>query len=138
MNSILRSARRALLAPVLLLAAAACGDESDPVVPEITSDIIDIATTTPDVSTLAAAIEAAGLVDALRGSGPFTVFAPVNAAFAELGDAEASLPEGEIDDGPRFQELARMGRFHGVMTAARLLDLGQVAGIEAARELFNS
>lgn len=47
-------------------------------------DIVDVAVSNPDFSTLVAAVTAAGLVDTLRGPGPFTVFAPTNAAFAGL------------------------------------------------------
>ena len=54
-----------------------------------THDIIDTAVATPSLSTLVTAVTAAGLVDTLKGSGPFTVFAPVNEAFA-------SLPEGTV------------------------------------------
>ncbi len=55
-----------------------------------TNDIIDTASQSPDHSTLVAAVKAAGLVDTLKGAGPFTVFAPTNAAF----DA---LPAGTVD-----------------------------------------
>ncbi len=53
-------------------------------------NIATIAAMTPELSTLVTALEAAGLVDTLNGEGPFTVFAPTNAAF----DA---LPEGTLD-----------------------------------------
>jgi uncharacterized surface protein with fasciclin (FAS1) repeats len=53
-------------------------------------DIVDIAAKNSDFSTLVAAVKAAGLVDALKGKGPFTVFAPTNAAFAKL-------PKGTVD-----------------------------------------
>ncbi len=53
-------------------------------------DIVDIAASNEDFSTLVTAVQAAGLVDALKGEGPFTVFAPTNAAFA-------ALPEGALD-----------------------------------------
>lgn len=46
--------------------------------------IVDLAVATPDLSTLVAALKAGGLVDTLSGAGPFTVFAPTNAAFAKL------------------------------------------------------
>lgn len=46
--------------------------------------IIDAAVATPDLSTLTAAVTAAGLVDTLKDGGPFTVFAPTNAAFDAL------------------------------------------------------
>ena len=55
-----------------------------------TKDIIDNAVNSADHTTLVAAVKAAGLVDTLKGPGPFTVFAPTNEAFAKL-------PAGTID-----------------------------------------
>lgn len=52
-------------------------------------DIVDNAVNSADHTTLVAAVKAAGLVETLKGSGPFTVFAPTNAAFA-------ALPEGTV------------------------------------------
>ena len=49
-----------------------------------TKDIIDNAVNSADHTTLVAAVKAAGLVDTLKGPGPFTVFAPTNAAFQKL------------------------------------------------------
>jgi uncharacterized surface protein with fasciclin (FAS1) repeats len=49
-----------------------------------TGDIIDVAVGAGSFNTLAAALTAAGLVDTLKGAGPFTVFAPTDAAFAKL------------------------------------------------------
>jgi uncharacterized surface protein with fasciclin (FAS1) repeats len=49
-----------------------------------TKDIIDNAVNSADHTTLVAAVKAAGLVDTLKGPGPFTVFAPTNEAFAKL------------------------------------------------------
>ena len=53
-------------------------------------DIVTIASGNEDFSTLVAAVGAAGLVETLQGEGPFTVFAPTNAAFA-------ALPAGLVD-----------------------------------------
>ncbi len=53
--------------------------------------VVDIAVGNPDFSTLVAALKAADLVDTLSGPGPFTVFAPTNAAFAKL-------PAGTLDN----------------------------------------
>jgi uncharacterized surface protein with fasciclin (FAS1) repeats len=53
-------------------------------------DIIDNAVQSKDHTTLVAAVKAAGLVETLKGPGPFTVFAPTNAAFAKL-------PAGTVD-----------------------------------------
>lgn len=57
------------------------------------SDIVDIAAGNPNFSTLVAAVQAAGLVDTLKGDGPYTVFAPTDAAFAKLpaGTVESLL-----------------------------------------------
>ncbi|MEM7139203.1 MAG: fasciclin domain-containing protein [Myxococcota bacterium] len=54
-------------------------------------NIVTVAATAGDFNTLVAAVKAAGLVDTLSGEGPFTVFAPTDAAFAKL-------PPGTIDD----------------------------------------
>ena len=62
----------------------------EPVVEEEPQSIVEIAVGNPDFSTLVAALQAAELVDALSGEGPFTVFAPTNDAFA-------ALPEGTLD-----------------------------------------
>ncbi|NBA96279.1 fasciclin domain-containing protein [Pseudomonas sp. R5(2019)] len=53
--------------------------------------IVDNAVNSADHTTLVAAVKAAGLVDTLKGKGPFTVFAPVNSAFA-------ALPAGTVDN----------------------------------------
>jgi uncharacterized surface protein with fasciclin (FAS1) repeats len=53
-------------------------------------DIVDTAVAAGQFKTLAAALEAADLVDTLKGDGPFTVFAPTDAAFAKL-------PEGTVE-----------------------------------------
>src|ERR1700734_94042 len=56
-----------------------------------TKDIIDNAVNSADYTTLVAAVKAAGLVDTLKGPGPFPVFAPTNEAFAKL-------PAGTVDN----------------------------------------
>lgn len=62
-------------------------------------DIVDIAASNEDFSTLVAAVTAAGLVETLKGDGPFTVFAPTNAAFAKLpaGTVESLLEPANRD-----------------------------------------
>ncbi len=54
-------------------------------------DIVDVAASNDDFSTLVAAVQAAGLVDTLKGEGPFTVFAPTNEAFAKLPDGTVEM-----------------------------------------------
>jgi uncharacterized surface protein with fasciclin (FAS1) repeats len=57
----------------------------------LAKDIVDTAIANDQFSTLVAAVKAAGLVDTLKGDGPFTVFAPTNDAFAKL-------PAGTVED----------------------------------------
>ena len=94
-----------------VLALAACGDDDDDAAtteaPAATAapaasmapggteamaegDIVAVASGNADFSTLVAAVDAAGLVETLQGTGPFTVFAPTNAAFE-------ALPAGVLD-----------------------------------------
>ena len=54
-------------------------------------DIVDTAVASGQFNTLAAALKAAGLVETLKGAGPFTVFAPTDAAFAKL-------PKGTVEE----------------------------------------
>ena len=56
-----------------------------------TSDIVDTAVANGKFTTLVTAVKAAGLVETLKGSGPFTVFAPSDEAFAKL-------PKGTVED----------------------------------------
>jgi len=57
----------------------------------MSKDIVDTAVGAGDFGTLVAAVQAADLVDTLKGDGPFTVFAPTDAAFA-------ALPEGTVEN----------------------------------------
>lgn len=78
----------------LAIVVAGCGDDKDSsststAAPAATAtapsgDIVAVAQGTPDLSTLVAAVTAAGLGSTLQGEGPFTVFAPTNAAFADI------------------------------------------------------
>ena len=89
------------------LTLAACGSDDaasedtvaeDTVAEEVVADgdIVAVAVGNPDFATLVAALTAAGLVETLQGEGPFTVFAPTEAAFAALPEgllAKLLLPE---------------------------------------------
>lgn len=59
--------------------------------PSYAADIVDTAVKAGQFNTLAAALKAAGLIETLKGKGPFTVFAPTDAAFAKL-------PAGTVDN----------------------------------------
>ena len=75
-----------LVMAVALITFAGCNDDDDQPAPAPDKDIVELAQATPDLSTLVAAIDAAGLTSTLKGPGPFTVFAPTNAAFEALPD----------------------------------------------------
>ena len=91
-------------------------------------DIVDTALQADDFNTLAQALEAAGLVDALKGEGPFTVFAPTDAAFEALPDGRLeSLLQPE-----NREQLRALLQYHVVEDAAMASD---VTGMDAAPTL---
>merc|ERR1739838_432482 len=73
-----------LLLSSTLMVAAAPGGHYRRTAPAPTKNIAELAIATPALSTLLAAVKAAGLVETLSGDGPFTVFAPTNDAFAKI------------------------------------------------------
>ena len=87
----------ALMAVLLPLTLAACGE--DEMMAPVQSDIVDTAVAAGSFETLVAAVQAAGLVETLKGPGPFTVFAPTDEAFAALpdGTVETLLMPENID-----------------------------------------
>ena len=89
-------------------------------------DIVDTAVAAGSFKTLTAALKAAGLVDTLKGTGPFTVFAPTDDAFAKL-------PAGTVDDllKPENKEkLVAILTYHVVPAKAMAKD---VAGMSSAK-----
>ncbi len=91
----------ALVAGLLVTGAGFAGDKTVKVGGQLmypTKDIVDNAVNSADHTTLVAAVKAAGLVETLKGPGPFTVFAPTNDAFENLpaGTVESVLkPENK-------------------------------------------
>lgn len=84
-----------ILAASAVLGLVACGggDDTAPAAAP-TKNIVQLAAGTPDLSTLVTAVTAAGLTSTLSGPGPFTVFAPTNAAFAKIPPATLSALVG--------------------------------------------
>jgi uncharacterized surface protein with fasciclin (FAS1) repeats len=72
------------------------------------ADIVDTAVSAGDFNTLVAAVQEAGLVDTLKGNGPYTVFAPTDEAFAKLPDG---ILEGLLAD---KEQLAKVLTYHVV------------------------
>ena len=70
--------RRFLFAAAVVAALSGCATQSNPV------SVADTIATKPELSTLNSLVVKAGLTDTLKGTGPFTVFAPTNAAFAKV------------------------------------------------------
>ncbi len=88
---------------MLALFFVACSDDDNDIViidpPLATPDIAETAIATADLSSLVAALQKANLVDTVKGDGPFTVFAPTNAAFAAfLTENEFASLEDVPDD----------------------------------------
>jgi uncharacterized surface protein with fasciclin (FAS1) repeats len=79
------------------------------------ADIVDTAVKAGSFNTLVAAVKAAGLVDTLKGAGPFTVFAPTDEAFAKL-------PNGTVDallkDIPKLKKILTYHVVSGKVKAA--------------------
>ena len=88
------------------------------------NDIVDTAIGAGDFETLTAALQAAGLVETLKGEGPFTVFAPTDEAFSRLpaGTVESLLKPENID------QLRAILTFHvvpGAVTAEQVVYLSE-------------
>lgn len=88
-------------------------------------DVVDIAISSPDHTTLVAAVKAADLVATLKSKGPFTVFAPTNAAFAKL-------PAGTVDNLLKPESKAQLAKILTYHVVSGNLDAAAVvAAIKA-------
>ena len=150
-----RSTRTAAVAIAAALVLSACSGSTDEpaapaepapapvetpaeeeVVEEELGTIVDIALVTPGFETLVAAAVAAGLVETLSGEGPFTVFAPTDAAFA-------ALPEGLVEKlllEENRDLLVKILTYHvvpGTVLAADVTD-GDVATVEGQDVTFST
>jgi len=96
----------------------------------MSKDIVDNAVNSADHTTLVAAVKAAGLVDTLKGKGPFTVFAPTNEAFA-------ALPSGTVatllkpENKPTLVKVLTYHVVAGRLDSATLMELIQKGGGKA-------
>jgi uncharacterized surface protein with fasciclin (FAS1) repeats len=87
----------AAAAVATLLTLSACASAYTPMETQPMKNIVQVAVENGNFKTLIAAVQAAGLAETLSGPGPFTVFAPTDAAFAKLpaGTVEALLADKE-------------------------------------------
>lgn len=95
-----------------------------------TRTIVDNASAAPNLTTLVAAVKAAGLVETLAGPGPFTVFAPTNDAFGRLapGTVDALLkPESK----PTLTKILTYHVVPGAISGLQLLDMIKAGGGKA-------
>ncbi len=99
--------------------------------PAPTQDIVELAQATPDLSTLVTALVEAELVSTLQGPGPFTVFAPVNAAFDALG-SEVVGRLLEDDNQALLQKVLTYHVVPGQILAADLVDGQTVTTVEGS------
>ncbi len=97
-----------------------CGAESKSAACTGAKDIVDTAVSAGSFETLAKALKAAGMVEVLKGKGPFTVFAPTDEAFAKL--PEGAL-EGLLKDLPKLRAILRYHVVPGRVTAADVIKL---------------
>lgn len=93
----------------------------------VKSDLVDTAVAAGSFKTLAAALQAAGLVDTLKGAGPFTVFAPTDAAFAKLpkGTVEALLK-----DIPKLRSILTYHVVAGSVSASEVVKLTKATTVQ--------
>jgi uncharacterized surface protein with fasciclin (FAS1) repeats len=101
------------------------------------ADIVDTAVAAGSFKTLVTAVKAAGLVDTLKGKGPFTVFAPNDEAFAKLPKGTV---EGLLKDIPKLKAVLTYHVVAGKVMAADVVKLktaktvqGQEVKIDAAK-----
>lgn len=120
----------AAILAALGLFVAACGGEAD----ETTTtaplkDIVDTAVEAGSFTTLVAAVQAADLVDTLKGEGPFTVFAPTDEAFA-------ALPEGTVEallaDIPALTDILLYHVVAGKVMAADVVNLTSATTVQGS------
>ena len=150
----MRTTTRRILAVVFAgaLLTAACGDDddddaADPVTTEAPADdmngdedmddmdaegpgdIVEVATAAGDFTTLVAAVEAAGLVETLQGDGPFTVFAPTDAAFDALPEGTV---EGLLEDPDALADILTYHVVSGELYAADVVEETSLTTVNGA------
>jgi uncharacterized surface protein with fasciclin (FAS1) repeats len=144
----------ALLVPALAVAIAACSSAASPsaapttapaatpapttaapsTAPSasaaaLTKDIVETATEAGSFKTLLTAVKAAGLVETLQGKGPFTVFAPTDAAFAAL---PAGTLEGLLKDPAALKKILLYHVVSGAVTADKVVGLTSATSVEGS------
>lgn len=119
--------KSALVALALVAAPAVVSAQMS--APAPTKNIVQTAVDAGSFTTLAAALQAAGLVETLQGQGPFTVFAPTDAAFAKL-------PAGTVDallkDIPRLRQILTYHVVAGKVEAKDVVKLSSANTVQGS------
>ncbi len=110
------------IAALVAVSAVATGAQAP------SKDIVDTAVAAGSFNTLAKALQAAGLVDTLKGKGPFTVFAPTDEAFAKL-------PAGTLDELLKPENKAKLTRILTSHVVSGKVGSAQVVGMKSAKAL---
>jgi uncharacterized surface protein with fasciclin (FAS1) repeats len=99
------------------------------------ADIVDVAVSAGTFKTLVAAVEAAGLVETLKGEGPFTVFAPSDDAFAKLPKGTV---KGLLADLPTLKSILTYHVVAGRVTAADVIKLTTAKTVQGQSVTFET
>jgi len=120
----------AAILAALGLFVAACGSEAETTTTTAPlKDIVDTAVDAGSFTTLVAAVQAAGLVETLKGEGPFTVFAPTDEAFAAL---PAGTVEGLLADIPALTDILLYHVVAGKVMAADVANLTSATTVQGS------
>ncbi len=126
-NRIMTMAVLALIAGPLMAGGYGYGTQKP-------ADILDTAREAGQFNTLLAAIEAAGLTEALQGQGPFTVFAPTDEAF---GAIPADQLQGLLDDTDALTAILTYHVVSGRVTSAEVVNLSEAATLQGSSVQIN-
>jgi len=110
---------------ILTAGAALAGNYAKPA-----KDIVDTAVEAGSFKTLATALTTAGLIDTLKGPGPFTVFAPTDAAFAKL---PAGTVEGLLQDKAKLGQILTYHVVAGKVMAADVVKLTEATTVQGGK-----
>lgn len=109
--------------------AGNCGVSAATTASNTSGDIVETAIGAGSFTTLVAAVKAAGLVETLQSDGPFTVFAPTDAAFAKL---PAGTVEGLLADPDQLRQILLYHVVAGKVMAADVINLENATSVEGS------
>lgn len=128
MKNVLKIKTLVILALIAFFGLTSCSNSDDPIViptptpTPVDNTIAGLAVATPDLSILVAALTKTDLVNTLKGTGPFTVFAPTNAAFGLLNISVTSINNSTPAEVASLKQILLNHVVSGSNTAAQLTD----------------